>query len=402
MIRCIPKKLSIAVLLSGLSINALAANGWSDELLQTLRLSPQWQQLDAKQVSAQADSRAAQQPLYNPELELSYEDKTERAYQVTVSQTIDLFDKRETQSQMAMLSEQISLLDIQAQKTLLLEQVLTALLESRRASALANLSASQLQISERLIALTRKRMGAGDASQIDLQLVQLAHTEALESNSAALEALLQRQSDAALVLGDTEIRLPRSFDYSTASPPDFTDLSRQTLNSQIALLETRKAQLEIAQAAKARRIEPTVGLGFGQEGNDNVIALSLSIPLNVRNTYRAEVDAAEARAAYRDDTYLLIQQQSHNELKRSWTLLTQQQALKHLLADTGQQSMQTLNQQFEKLWRLGELDTTRYLQSLQQSNSALKAQINLNTESDLALIQWLARSNQLLSWLSPR
>lgn len=402
MIRCIPKKLSIAVLLSGLSINALAANGWSDELLQTLRLSPQWQQLDARQVSAQADSRAAQQPLYNPELELSYEDKTERAYQVTVSQTIDLFDKRETQSQMAMLSEQISLLDIQAQKTLLLEQVLTALLESRRASALANLSASQLQISERLIALTRKRMGAGDASQIDLQLVQLAHTEALESNSAALEALLQRQSDAALVLGDTAIRLPRSFDYSTASPPDFTDLSRQTLNSQIALLETRKAQLEIAQAAKARRIEPTVGLGFGQEGNDNVIALSLSIPLNVRNTYRAEVDAAEARAAYRDDTYLLIQQQSHNELKRSWTLLTQQQALKHLLADTGQQSMQTLNQQFEKLWRLGELDTTRYLQSLQQSNSALKAQINLNTESDLALIQWLARSNQLLSWLSPR
>lgn len=132
------------------------------------------------------------------------------------------------------------------------------------------------------------------------------------------------------------------------------------------------------------------------------MALTLSIPLNVRNTYRAEIDAAKVRTEASDRAFQLAQQQSHNALKRSWATLTQQREIQQLFAQAQQQSMQRLNQQLEKLWRLGELDTTQYLQNLQQSNSALKAQINLNTEADLALINWLSLSNQLQSWLTQR
>jgi outer membrane protein TolC len=397
------KKLGMAVIFSSLSYSAFANNDWKAQLTQSLQQSEQWQQVKAQQRAVQAENEAARQPLYNPELAFDYEDKTERAYQVSVSQTIDLFDRRETQSQIAGIAEQLSALRTQQQQTLLMEQVLVALLESRRAVALEDLSETQLNISERIIQLTRQRVRAGDASEVDLQLVKLAQTEALEARNAARSMALQNQTEVDLLLGGAQVNLPgafNSFNYSNLVEPDLSGLSQHSLSSQIANLEAQKGQLGVVKAAKESRAEPTIGLGLGQDGDDNVVALSLSIPLNVRNTYRAEVTAAEALAAARDSEFRLVQRQTYNELKRSWSNLVQQQTVRKLLGDARQQSMQTLNQQLEKLWRLGELDTTRYLQSLQQSNSALKAQINLNTESDLALINWLARSNQLLSWLS--
>ncbi len=402
MIRLLPKKLSIAMFISGLSFNVMANEDWNTQLLQRLEQSSQWQQLNALQRIAEVERLAADQPLYNPELEFSYEDKTEPAYQITLSQTIDLFDKRETLSQRALITEQINNLDTQLKKTQLLEQAVVAVLESRRADALHDLSETQLKISERLIQLTQQRVHAGDANQIDLQLVRLAHAEALEAQNTARRNTLESQANTALLLGTFKIELPTSFDYNPNLPPDLITLSEQSLPSQIALLETQKSQLGVVKTAKESRAEPTIGLGFGEDGDDNVVALTLSIPLNVRNTYRAEIDAAKVRTEASDRAFQLAQQQSHNALKRSWATLTQQREIQQLFAQAQQQSMQRLNQQLEKLWRLGELDTTQYLQNLQQSNSALKAQINLNTETDLALINWLSLSNQLQSWLTQR
>lgn len=241
MIRLLPKKLSIAMFISGLSFNVMANEDWNTQLLQRLEQSSQWQQLNALQRIAEVERLAADQPLYNPELEFSYEDKTEPAYQITLSQTIDLFDKRETLSQRALITEQINNLDTQLKKTQLLEQAVVAVLESRRADALHDLSETQLKISERLIQLTQQRVHAGDANQIDLQLVRLAHAEALEAQNTARRNTLESQANTALLLGTFKIELPTSFDYNPNLPPDLITLSEQSLPSQIALLETQKA-----------------------------------------------------------------------------------------------------------------------------------------------------------------
>jgi len=55
-------------------------------------------------------------------------------------------------------------------------------------------------------------------------------------------------------------------------------------------LEQSVSQSKIAQLNK--KVNPTIGLGAGRDGNRNTVLLELSIPLNVRNTFSAEYSAA--------------------------------------------------------------------------------------------------------------
>jgi outer membrane protein TolC len=164
-------------------------------------------------------------------------------------------------------------------------------------------------------------------------------------------------------------------------------------------VRAQKAQLKVQESVNESKAEPTLGLGFGQDGDDDVVALSISFPLNIRNSYSAEVDAANARAKTSDLALAQVRVETETALQRSWSSLKQQQSLQQIWQKPGQRSLVQLNSQLEKLWKLGELTTTDYLQNLQQLNQALAADINLNTESDIRLIDWLHTSNQLQDWL---
>ncbi|MGH1463478.1 MAG: TolC family protein [Neptuniibacter sp.] len=399
-LKLITRSISFGLLVVSSSyIFADTPRNWSQQLQQRLAESPQWQQLSSKVLAADAELTAAQQPVYNPEIELSYEDKNEPAYQVTLSQTIDLFDKRDTRSQIAALQNQITKLEQQQSENQITASALTLLLETRRAKALLSLADDQLKISQRLIKLTQKRLYAGDATQIDLDIVKLSSSEALQTKAAAQQALQNYQTEQMVLLGDLIPALPQPLPYTLPKTPDFTNLSQQHLAVKTFGVRAQQAQLEVQESAKESKGEPTLGLGFGQDGDDDVVALSISFPLNIRNSYSAEVDAANARAKTSDLALAQVRVVTEAELQRSWASLKQQQSLQNIWQKPGQRSLVQLNRQLEKLWKLGELTTTNYLQNLQQLNQALAADINLNTESDIRLIDWLNTSNQLQDWL---
>ncbi|MGB0283027.1 MAG: TolC family protein [Neptuniibacter sp.] len=378
---------------------AETAANWSQQLQLRLAESPQWQQLGSQVIAADAELTAAQQPVYNPEIELSYEDKNERAYQATLSQTIDLFDKRDTRSQIATLQKQITKLEQQQSENQITASALTLLLETRRAKALLSLADDQLKISQRLIKLTQQRLYAGDATQIDLDIVKLSSSEALQTKAAAQQALQNYQAEQTVLLGDLIPTLPQPLPYTLPQMPDFTRLSQQHLAVKTFGVRAQQAQLRVQESVSESKAEPTLGLGFGQDGDDDVVALSISFPLNIRNSYSAEVDAANARAKTSDLALAQVRVETEAALQRSWSSLKQQQSLQQIWQKPGQHSLVQLNRQLEKLWKLGELTTTNYLQNLQQLNQALVADINLNTESDIRLIDWLHTSNQLQDWL---
>ncbi|WP_299179312.1 TolC family protein [uncultured Neptuniibacter sp.] len=399
-LKLITRSIGIGLMVASSSyIFADTPRNWSQQLQLRLAESPQWQQLGSQVIAAEAELTAAQQPVYNPEIEFSYEDKNERAYQATLSQTIDLFDKRDTRSQIAALQKQITKLEQQQSENQITASALTLLLETRRAKALLSLADDQLKISQRLIKLTQQRLYAGDATQIDLDIVKLSSSEALQTKAAAQQALQNYQAEQTVLLGDLIPTLPQPLPYTLSQTPDFIRLSQQHLAVKTLGVRAQQAQLRVQESVNESKAEPTLGLGFGQDGDDDVIALSISFPLNIRNSYSAEVDAANARAKTSDLALAQVRVEIETALQRSWSSLKQQQSLQQIWQKPGQHSLVQLNSQLEKLWKLGELTTTNYLQNLQQLNQALAADINLNTESDIRLIDWLHTSNQLQDWL---
>lgn len=395
------KILTFCLILSGASsVFAQSTQaGWSSQLLQQLQKTPQWQQLEYQAQAADEDQKSYNQPLYNPELELSYEDKADRAYQVGISQQIDLYDKLSVRTQIGVNLRQIQELQQQQTVNTLYAGAITSLIEINQAQDLFELVGEQLKISERLVSLTQQRVSAGDANQIDLKLVQLSLTEALQTKAEAQSELQQRLAQRNNLLGATGITLPRQLSFNLSDEPDFTTLRKESLAARIAKLEALTSQISIHEATLNAKADPTLGLGFGEEGKDSVIALTLRVPLNIRNNYSAEIRAAEARTKVADQAMTQQIIQIENDLQRSWNTLQRQQLLLSQWQKPSDNNMAQLSKQLEKLWRLGELTTTTYLQNIQQLNTALAAEINLQAQISQSVVDWLKISNQLLQWL---
>ena len=177
-----------------------------------------------------------------------------------------------------------------------------------------------------------------------------------------------------------------------------------TLLEQLPALRAARAQITQARAAvdlsrRESKADPTIGLRGGREGSDNLIGVSLSIPLFVRNDFSAEVDAANAQAIqreqsvhniYRTNRARLISTAQRFELERqAWSDWLQ----------TGQTSLESQVQLLERLWRVGELSTTDYLVQVKQTLDTRTAAVELHGSLWQAWFQWLAASGQTESWL---
>jgi outer membrane protein TolC len=393
--------LGISLLLSFSTIaEAVPINSnWSSSLLERLEQSSQWQQLNTNLDASKAEEAASMQPLYNPEIEMSYEDSSERAYQITVSQKVDLFDKQENHSQMASIEKQITERVQKQKQTELLNTALVSLFQSQRYENLLDLAEQQLVVSQRLVKLTQQKVQAGDITQVDLELVKIALLDAIQVKVEVQKSLALNKSQQQILLGTAPLTVPEQLASDLPSTPDFINLSRKTPKVMIANLEAQLAQLRIRQSVDESKAEPTLGLGMGRDGNDNVVALSVSFPLNIRNNYRANISAAEARAQTSDHIVTQTMLEVEKSLRRNWSVVTQQNDLQTLWKNPSKLSVEHLSQQLEKLWEIGELTTTDYLRNLQQLSTSLATEINLQAEANLSLIEWLSSSNQLVTWL---
>lgn len=392
------RAVSITLLL-GAAAPAVQAAPWSDALIQRLQTHPLWVQADNQLDAAEAAGSAAAQPMYNPELELSYDNKTERAYQIGISQQWDRTNKSELLAQIGDKNEQIARLEQQQVRNELIATVLTNLIKQRRADALLVLAQEQLDIAQNLVTLTDKRQKAGDIGELDLQLVRLALTESIQKRTEAQNEAHRVKSERDTLLFDTNVSLPDQLFVGGNNTPDFKVLSQQLPEVLIAEARSQNALLNVRKAEKESKADPTFGVGFGQDGNDDVISLSFSMPLNVRNTYTAEIDAAQSLSKASDQALQNSMVRNISQLENDWQIFKRYQRQLQVHQGDRRQDMARLNDQLKKLWHLGDLTTTAYLQNLQQRNAAMSAEIEMEAQTSLSLVTWLKNSNQTLFWL---
>jgi len=366
--------------------------------------SPDVQVARADLAAAQARARAAAQPLYNPTLALDAENADVNRRTAGLSLALDLSGKRKARAGQGAAELQAS----QAGYDLLRRDIAARWLKARSTLALA---AEQRRLGERRVELMRRfddlaaqRLKVGDISSPERDLAGLALGEAqiqqaslVGNEAASLASLASISESAAADVGSLPDALPPA--SSSVAPLSFDDYP-ELLRAR-ALQAGAEAGVQVAR--RARIPDPTVSVTGGQVRNrqmsDRVIGVSLSIPLPVLNTGRAEVDAAraeaEAAAAGVHAQQLGAKARLREAQARYDALLNAAQAFRGSRAAAFDERTALL----ERLWRAGELGTSDYLVQLKQSLDTALSGLELQSQAWQAWFDYLSAAGRLTDWV---
>jgi cobalt-zinc-cadmium efflux system outer membrane protein len=389
-----------------------SANGTPTSLQAAVRrlwdTSPDVQASKAQLDAARARADAAARPLYNPALALDAEDADVNRRTAGLSLTLDLSGKRRARASQGSAELRVS----EAHDTLVRRDIAARWLKAWSATALAErqnvLGQQRLALMQRFDELAAQRLKVGDISSTERDLAGLALGEAqvqqvaLVANEAAARANLQAVG-AGLVAN-----LPVLPDDL---PPPLVEAPAARASDELPELVQARAEQDSAEASvrvaqRARVPDPTVSLTGGQVRNgaisDRVVGLSVSIPLPVLNTGRAEVAAAQAQAeAVAADARArrqvldaaLVEARTRYEAMRSASM-----AFRAGRAAAFEDRAVLL----EKLWRAGEIGTSDYLVQLKQSLDTALSGLELESRAWQAWFDYLAAAGRLTDWIDGR
>jgi len=375
-----------------------------DALRAAWQRHPTYRATEAQLAAARARLDAAGQPLYNPEAELASDDEgPDRTTTAGLSLTLDLSGKRRVRRDAASARVDQATAEARLHRRDFAKQWFTGWAELQTANARVRTGERRQTLMARFGDLAQKQFSAGDISGLERDLALLARDEAQAEQSKLIGEQAEAQARFRAVGGSLELLANLTLPTSTLPPPTATDSRIEQLPDwQVAQAAAVAAEREVTVARRNRIADPTLGLRGGRidYGNvtDNVVGVSISVPLFVRNSYRAEVVAAQADAdvavADRDRVRIELEadrQRAIDSYAATQSTWTRWQASR----GTDIERRTTL---LERLWREGELSTADYLQQLKQTLDTQLAGAELEARLWRSYADYLAATGQLERW----
>jgi len=372
---------------------------------QALPTHPRFLAAEAELDAVRSQLSAASQAIYNPELELDTEKTDIRTSTIGLSQTIDWGDQRGAKTQIAKHRLDAAMANFQRERQQLIRDLLIALSDYRNTIRLAELSNQRLKLMKDFYSVAKRKHTAGDINQVELDLAQLAYTETVLNNAQVLADQVKAEQVFIALYGQrsgTDIsRLPDvSIDFQEVDIPNDLDAFVLTL-PQMRIVRARVAASKntIALRESESSADPTIAIRGGTEGKESLAGLTLTIPLNLRNNFSAEIDAAKKDYLQSEQ----LAQQAYRNLKSDIASRTRQyqlmQAAWKQWLTTGKVSMKRQLSLLKRLWLAGDLSTTDYLIQIKQNLDTQSAGIDLQTTLWSNWLNWLEATAQIESWL---
>jgi len=372
-------------------------------LIETaLREHPRVLAAEAELERERALARAASRPIFNPELELDVASSDTDDTLLRVTQTLDVAGVRGARGRAADARVGAGVEQLALTRRDLAVEVLSTLGAYWTANELAALAERRLELLQRVADIAEQRARVGDATQADVNLAYLARVQATMDGAraaadfAAAEMVLQALvSEPRGGWPGLPTELPR-IDVDSAA---LRRLVTAVPEVRLRRLAVEVADADVALRERERRPAPSVSLVGGEEDDESLIGLGFSMPLNVRNRYTAEVDAARAervRAEREVDETMLravaaaeaatVRYASVRDAWMAWL-------------DTGVVNLAQQTDLLDRLWRSGELSLTDYLVQVNQMLDTQRSAVELRRELWDAWFAWLAATGQTGAWL---
>lgn len=353
--------------------------------------------------AARARADAAGRPLYNPEIELDVDDEgQDRKTTAGIGMTLDLFGKRDARA--AAGDAALALAEAQAhlRRATFTQAWLQGWAERQAAQHRVQLGAQRVALVKRFAELADKQFGVGDISSLERDLALLARDQTM-AEQATLLADAAAADEAFRVVGGLPGRVP---DSGTDEVPPALTLADENLRAvpeqRIAMAQSLQAERLVTVAASERRADPTVRLRAGQVDlgptSDNVIGLTVSVPLFVRNSYRAEGVATQADSAAAAAELQLVSLQVEARAERARVTYASVRDAWTLWAKSPGTDVEARAGLLERLWRAGEISTADYLIQLQQTLDTALAGADLQGRVWRAYVDALYATGQLDAW----
>ncbi|MBX3697080.1 MAG: TolC family protein [Dokdonella sp.] len=370
-----------------------------------------WQQHPSYRINealiAAANARfdAASKPLYNPELEVLLDrEGPDRSAVAGVNLTLDLSGKRRLRHDAAEARVDLATAEARVIRREFTKQWFEGWADYLAATQRVEIGNRRLQLVSRFADLAERQYAADDISGLDRDLASLASEEARLQQSQ----LLADQTDAEArfrEVGGTinpatgqslpTSELPAPVAYQNASLEELPDW-------QVAQATAKTLAREVLVARQNRVADPTVGINGGRidygSFRDNVIGVRLSVPLFVRNSFGAEVVAAQADANAADAEVERVVLQLDTERRRAITTYdSSRTAWSRWQASRGT-DVELRAGLLERLWKQGELSTSDYLLQLKQTLDTALAGAELEARVWRGFVEYLAATGQLERW----
>ena len=353
--------------------------------------------------AAEARARASARPVYNPEIEFGAERAEVDTVEAGASLTLDIGGKRRARSAVGAAELEVARAHYALARRDFQQRWLSAWFAAGTASERAEIANRQLALIERFADLAERQLRVGDVSTLERDLALLAREEARVQAATLMGQAAQARAamriaggdPAAVALDASGVSFPQSLridDAAVLALPEALLAANQSL----------AAQARVVSADRDRRADPTVSVRGGQvdTGFDTepVIGLSVSIPLYVRNDYRAEVDAArgdaDSLAAQTRLVELELKAQAQQSAEVYGALLDAWKQWQSSGAGATGQRAELL----ERLWKAGELSTSDYLVQLKQALDTALAGAELRGELLRATLDHLSATGHLDEW----
>lgn len=355
----------------------------------------------AAHAGAQAEARAAGKAVYNPELAFEYESTDVDERTVGVRQTLDLGGKREARAAVAQYEVEVAAARLSQAKHDLALRWLRKLGDHTIAVAGEDLTRRQLLLARRFSDTARRRLKGGDIRQSDLNLALLATAQAGAAQARAASDLAAVVAELAMFTELSGAPMPQLPSAPPAEPAPAGDdwLARlPAIEIMAAQLQTAQAQIELTD--RDRRPDPTVGLRGGRDGDENLIGVSLEIPLTVRNRFLDQVQASQSRALALEQRLIEARRQARVRGEAANLRYTAVAASWRRWEKTYQALLVEQETLLERLWSSGALGAGDYLTQLQQLISARSEGLQLRAALWRAWYDWLEATGQVAHWLS--
>ena len=354
---------------------------------------------------------AADKALYNPELELDAETAETDSASIGLSQTIDWGDTRGARTEMAGSQKSAASFGLESTRWQIAEAFLSGLADYHTSQALKELAEQGNTLMQRSAKLAKQRFDAGDLNKVEVDLANLTYAQARFKRADAISRQAKATQNLISLSGNVDTNWPQLSsalsDLEMPSPVLDEVTKAQQIEKTVQQLPQMRAILSRVKSAQANvkvqsgqgSVNPTIAFRAGKEEQDTLLGLNLSIPLQVRNNFQAEVDAANAEmiqaesesiAAYRElKSRLEIAVVSYSLSREAW-LAWQQSG-----ADTLSEQIKLL----ERLWKAGELNTTDYLIQLNQALETKASAIEQRGRMWTDWSEWLTASGKIEQWL---
>jgi len=368
---------------------------------------PEYRVTEAGLAAARARLAAAGQPLYNPELAFSRDDEgAEKTSSVGVNLMLDLSGKRRARQGAASARLDQFAAEAKVRKRDFARQWLNAWAELDAARERGAIGERRLALVSRFAALAEKQFAADDISGLERDLALLARDEAQAGRAQLQFELAQAEADF-LSLGGVpgDLVSPETVSEALLPPAAVGGVPlSDSPDLRAAQASALAAEREVRVARRNRVTDPTIGMYSGRKTyeaggpTDNVWGVTLTVPLFVRNSYRAEVVAAQAEADAAQAELQRVQLELDADRKRAAASYAAAYDAWNSWKDSRGTDVQHRADLLERLWREGELSTADYLLQLRQTLDTQLAGAELRARLWRTYTDFLATTGRLEGW----